>query len=117
MVQIEFQGSRLHRRAARLIPDKHECIQVAQLQAAWYTAMTFCNSASFLHCGRTQARNLLGTPGGKGFMRGGQIFKLCPIVSKHVQHIFPVGGKFFLGGFSQSGYGPVDFYTSQKKFS
>jgi len=29
MVHIEFQGSRLHGRAARLIPDRHECIHFA----------------------------------------------------------------------------------------
>jgi len=44
MVHIEFQGSRLHGRAARLITDKHECIHFAQFHAAWDTAMTFCNS-------------------------------------------------------------------------
>jgi len=36
-----------------------------------------------------QARNQLGTPGWeKSFLRGVQIFKLCPILSKYVQHIF-----------------------------
>jgi len=53
MVHIEFQGSRLQRRAARLIPDKHECIHLAQLHAAWDTAMAFCNSTSSLECCRT----------------------------------------------------------------
>jgi len=33
-VHIKFQGSRLHRRAARLIPNEHECIHFAQLHAA-----------------------------------------------------------------------------------
>jgi len=63
-----------------------------------------------------QARNQLGTPGGeKSFLRGGQFFKLCPIVSKYVQDIFHVGTKFFLVEASPPpGYGPVDFYTSQK---
>jgi len=42
-------------------------------------------------------------------------FKLCAIVSKYVQHIFPVGANIFLrGSSSPPGYGPVDFYTSQK---
>jgi len=44
-----------------------------------------------------QGCNQLGTPGRpKSFLRGGQIFKLCAIVSKYVQHIFPVGAKIFL---------------------
>jgi len=55
MVLIEFQGSRLHRRAARLIPDEHVCIHLAQLRAVWNTAVAFCNLTSFLHCGRTPA--------------------------------------------------------------
>ena len=55
MVHIEFKGSRLHHRAARLIPDEHECIHYAQLHAAWDAAMAFCNSTSFLQCGRTPA--------------------------------------------------------------
>jgi len=45
MVHIEFQGSRLHRRAARLIPDEHECIHFAQLRASWNTTMAFCTPA------------------------------------------------------------------------
>ena len=51
-----------------------------------------------------QVRNQLGTSGGgaKSFLRGGQIFKLCEIVSKYVQHIFPVGAKIFLRGFAPS---------------
>jgi len=48
MRHTEFQGSRLHRRAARLIPDEHECIHFAQLHAAWDTAMAFCNVAVHL---------------------------------------------------------------------
>ena len=61
-----------------------------------------------------QARNQLGTPGEKSVLRGGQFFKLCPIVSKYIQHIFAVGTKIFLGdAWPPPGYGPVDFYTSQ----
>jgi len=37
MVHIGFQDSRLHRKAACLIPDKHECIHFAQLHTAWDT--------------------------------------------------------------------------------
>jgi len=55
MVHMEFQGSRLHRRANRLIADKHESIHFAQLQAAWHAAMAFFNSTIFLQCGRTPA--------------------------------------------------------------
>jgi len=55
MVHIDFQGSWLHRKVARLIPDEHECIQFALLHAAWDTAMAFCNSVSFLQCGCTPA--------------------------------------------------------------
>jgi len=50
-----------------------------------------------------QARNQLGTPhqGGEEFSkRGKKIFKLCPILSKYVQHIFLVGAKIFLRGAS-----------------
>ena len=49
-----------------------------------------------------RARNQLGTPGGaKSFLRGAQIFGLCPIALNHVQHIFPGGGeKFSRGGFA-----------------
>jgi len=52
MVHMEFQGRQL---PERLIPDKHECIYFAQLDTAWDTAMTFCNSTNFLQCGRTLA--------------------------------------------------------------
>ena len=55
MVHIEFHGSRLHRRAARLIPDEHECVHFAQLRGSWNTAMASCNLTSFLQCGCTPA--------------------------------------------------------------
>jgi len=43
-----------------------------------------------------QARNQLGTPGwAKSFLRGAEIFKLCPIISNYVQHIFQGGRKKF----------------------
>ena len=43
-----------------------------------------------------QARNQLGTPGGaKSFLRRAQIFKLFPIASNYVQHIFPGGANNF----------------------
>jgi len=46
---------------------------------------------------------------------GEKFFKLCAIISKYVQHIFPLGVKTFLRGDSPPpGYGPVDFQTSQK---
>ena len=49
--------------------------------------------------GEKQARNQPGTPGGaKSFLRGAQIFVLCPIVLNYVQHIFPGVAKNFLGG-------------------
>jgi len=57
------------------------------------------------------------TRGVKSFLRGGQIFKLCPIVSKYVQHIFPVGAKMFPREASPplvTGLWPVDFHTSQE---
>jgi len=48
--------------------------------------------------GSPQARNQLGPPGGaKSFLRGAQIFELCPIASNCVQHIFPGGQKFSRG--------------------
>jgi len=41
-----------------------------------------------------QARNQLGTLGWqKCFLRGAQVFKLCPIVLNYVQQIFPVRAK------------------------
>jgi len=55
MVHIEFQGCRLHRKAARLIPVEDECIHFTKLHAEWNTAVDICNSTSFLHCGRTPA--------------------------------------------------------------
>ena len=55
MVHIVFQGSRVHWRAARLIPDGRECIHFAQLHTEWDTAMVFRSSTSFLQCGRTPA--------------------------------------------------------------
>jgi len=45
---------------------------------------------------------------------GEKFFNICAIVSKYVQHIFPVGAKTFLRGIRPPGYGPVDFQTSQK---
>jgi len=61
-----------------------------------------------IRCRLQQARSQLGTQGGaKGFLRGAQIFELCPIVLNHVQHIFPGGAKIFLGGIRPPpGYGP-----------
>jgi len=51
-----------------------------------------------------QARDPLGSLGGaKTFLRGAHIFwtSLCPIISNHVQYIFPGGGeKFSRGGFA-----------------
>jgi len=55
MVHIQFQGSRLHLRAADLILGGHECIHFVQLHAAWDTAMSCCNSTNLLQCGRTPA--------------------------------------------------------------
>jgi len=50
---------------------------------------------------REQARNHFGTPGmAKSFLRGAQVFKLCPISVNYAQHIFQ-------GGRSSPGYGPV----------
>jgi len=64
-----------------------------------------------------QARNQFGTPGGeKSFLRGDSFLKLCPMVSKYVQHNFPVGTKIFLWEASPPpGYGPVDFYNHKKQ--
>ena len=54
-----------------------------------------------------QARNQLGTPGwAKRFLRGAQIFKLCPILSNYVQHIFQGGESNFRRAFPSS-YGPA----------
>jgi len=45
-----------------------------------------------------QPRNQLVAPwGAKSFLKGGQFFKLCPIVLKYVQHILPGGEKFSRG--------------------
>ena len=60
-----------------------------------------------------QPRNQLETPGGaKGFLRGATFFELCPIVSNHVQHIFPGEPKFcwgrkFCPPCASPGYGPA----------
>jgi len=32
--------------------------------------------------------------GGRVFFEGPKFFELCPIISNHVQHIFPGGGNF-----------------------
>ena len=46
-----------------------------------------------------QARNQLGTPEeAKSFLRGAKFFKLCPIVSNYVRHIFQEGRKIFHEG-------------------
>jgi len=43
-----------------------------------------------------QARNQLRTPGGRRvFWEWPKFFKLCPILSNYVQHIFPGGAKIF----------------------
>jgi len=64
-----------------------------------------------------QARNQLGTPGGRrAFEKGDTFLELCPIVSKYVQHIFPVGTKMFVGETPRSsGCGPMDFYITNNK--
>ena len=50
-----------------------------------------------------QARNQFGTPGGaKSFLRGAQIFELCPIVLNYLQHIFPGGRKSRTNSFSEN---------------
>ena len=63
-----------------------------------------------------QARNQLGTPRGAAKSSGEKNFKLCAIVSKYVQHIFPVGAKIFLRGASPALVTGLwtDFYASQK---
>jgi len=53
--------------------------------------------------GGCQARNQLGTPGGaKSFLRGAQIFEVCPILLNYVQHIFPGDDTNFLQGANSS---------------
>jgi len=47
---------------------------------------------------QNQARNQLGTPGGaKSFLRGAQIFELCPVALTYVQHIFQGTNNFSRG--------------------
>jgi len=71
-----------------------------------HIAFIFFYNSYFFHTFKlfkfeNQARNKLGTPeGAKSFLKGAQNFKLCPIALNHVQHIFPGGTKFFLGGAS-----------------
>jgi len=58
------------------------------MQQPWVSADAAC----------AQIRNQLGTPGAAtSFLRGAQIFKLCPIVSNYALHIFPWGAKNFPG--------------------
>jgi len=53
-------------------------------------------SRSLLRHAMCQARNQLGTPGGRRvFWEWPKFFKLCPILSNYVQHIFPGGRKIF----------------------
>ena len=63
-----------------------------------------------------QARNQLGTPGrAESFLRGGQFFETMCNSFKIRPKRFSCGGEnFSKGGFVPHGYGPVDFYTSQK---
>jgi len=63
-----------------------------------------------------QARNQLGTSGGKkSFLREGQFFKTMSNSFKIRQHIFAARTKIFLGEASlPPGYGSIDFCTSQK---
>jgi len=50
---------------------------------------------------RGQARNQLGTRGGRRvFREGPKFFELCPIFKNYVQHIIPGVAKIFLGGIS-----------------
>jgi len=46
--------------------------------------------------------------GRRVFWEGPKIFKLCPIVSNYIQHVFPGGRTFFLGCFAPPGYGPAE---------
>jgi len=85
MVHIEFQGSRLHRRAARLIPDEHEYIHFAQLRASWNTAMAFCDLTSFLQCGRTpHDTNFQHTP--TMFFCDATMYRLFMTIQMHLSH-------------------------------
>ena len=43
--------------------------------------------------------------GRRVFWEGPKCFGLCPIIWNYVQHIFPRGEKFFLGGFAPPGFG------------
>jgi len=55
LVHIEFYGSRLHRRVARLIPGEHECIPLhsstQRMIPLWLSVIrrAFCNVAVHLH--------------------------------------------------------------------
>jgi len=65
-----------------------------------------------------QARNQLRTPGRRVFYEGDKLFKLCPMVSKHIQHIFPVRAKNFLGGFAALVTGLwTSMHQKKQKFS
>jgi len=62
----------------------------------------------------TQARNQLGTGGvgRRAFWEGHKFFKLCPIFSNYVQHIFPGGANKIFGGASPPGYGPGETHPA-----
>ena len=54
-----------------------------------------------------QARNQLGTSGGRVFWEGPKFFKLCPVVLNYVQHILPGEGKIFSNPPATADYGPA----------
>ena len=86
---------------------KHNRLQpTASKYADWTKMNGVRRNRSHLKNLHSQARKQLGTLGGaKNFLRGAQIFKLCPIVLNYLQHIFPEERIFFRGLFPPS-YGP-----------
>jgi len=86
----ECKGT-VHARCSHWLPDSAALTANAN---AWLTAQASRNGQ-----GRIQARNQIGSPGGRRvFCKGTKFFKLFPMILNYVQHIFTGGSKIFVGG-------------------
>ena len=78
---------------------KHEQIlHISEMQYIFCCYISILYVQNTFLIGNYKIGNQFGTTSWcEEFSERGQIFKLCPIVSKHVQHIFPGMAKIFLG--------------------
>jgi len=94
-----------------MIQDSGTCLIVLSIGAQ--TERSPSTTAKFVKNRHKQARDQHGSPeGAESFLRGTQIFELCPIILDDVQYIFRRGASPPL---RPSGYGPGHNHDSCSK--